>query len=157
VSHRHATLLLCLYFALVALVVIPSAHSKPTPTRIIGYGQVKFQGHGPEWWEARARAWHRAYIAQRRHLLSSPTVRDAINLAAATYGYGPVLWRNAECESHLYPFAHNACGAAGLFQFLPSTFDSTPYGSFSIFDPFANALAAGWMHAHGRGGEWVCQ
>jgi len=44
--------------------------------------------------------------------------------------------------------------ATGLFQFLPSTFRSTPFGRYNILSAYAQAMAAGWMHAHGRGAEW---
>jgi hypothetical protein len=90
--------------------------------------------------------------------LAKPAVSEAIGLACATYGDCSTLWRKARCESGLNAGARNLSSAAtGLFQFMPSTFNSTPYGGFSIYSPYANALAAGWMHAHGRGGEWVCQ
>lgn len=97
---------------------------------------------------------HRALV---RTLLRRPTVVEAINLACATYGSCGALWRRARCESGYSPSAYNDSGASGLFQFLPSTFASTPYRSFSIWSAYANALAAGWMHAHGRGGEWECR
>lgn len=116
-----------------------------------------YQGHTAAWWAQRSRGWHARALSLHRTLLHNPTVTDAINLACVTYGYCSTLWRKARCESHLYRFARNPSGASGLFQFLPSTWSSTPFGSFSIFDPFANALAAGWMHQQGRGGEWVCR
>jgi hypothetical protein len=93
----------------------------------------------------------------RRTLLASPTVAEAISLAGATYGFADTLWRKARCESTLDPNAKNGSEASGLFQFLPSTWASTPFARFSVFSPYANALAAGWMHAQGRGGEWVCR
>lgn len=68
-----------------------------------------------------------------------------------------MLVRKARCESGLNPFARNPSGAAGLMQFLPSTFATTPYASRSIYSAKWNALAGGWMHAVGRGGEWVCR
>ncbi len=92
----------------------------------------------------------------RRTLLTSPTVSEAINLAAAVYGNGATLWALARCESGLSPTAQNASGSSGLLQFMPSTFASTPYGRFSIWSPYANALAAGWMLQQGRRSEWVC-
>jgi len=132
--------------------------------RVVGHGQIRFDGLGPEKWAQRARraeakvASLRSRLSkEKRIILSSRSVSEAINLAAATYGYAPELWRKARCESGFNRYAQNASGAAGLYQFLPSTWRSTPYGGFSVFDPFANALAAGWMHAHGRGGEWVCR
>lgn len=141
------------------------------PSRTIGYGQIRYQGLGPERWARRYRRtqsaliWSRGEIKrlrlelkkQRRIVLRKPQVVEAINLACATYGSCSTLWRKAQCESLLNPNAQNRSGASGLFQFLPGTFRSTPYGRLSIWSPYANALAAGWMHAHGRGGEWVCQ
>lgn len=68
------------------------------------------------------------------------------------------MLRVARCESVLDPSAVNASSnASGLFQFLPSTWATTPYADQDIFDPVANANAAGWMWANGRRNEWVCQ
>ena len=133
--------------------------------RVVGKGQIRFDGAGPERWALRFRRERqlaerllRRLARQRYVLLHDPTVTEAIGLAAATYGHGDELWRKARCESGLNRFARNpASAASGLFQFLPSTWNSTPYAGFSVFDPFANSLAAGWMHAHGRGGEWQCR
>lgn len=68
------------------------------------------------------------------------------------------MLRVARCESVLDPSAVNpSSNASGLFQFLPSTWATTPYADQNIFDPVANAEAAGWMWENGRRGEWVCQ
>lgn len=68
------------------------------------------------------------------------------------------MLRVARCESNLDPSAVNASSnASGLFQFLPSTWATTPYADQDIFDPVASAEAAGWMWANGRRNEWVCQ
>jgi uncharacterized protein YraI len=67
------------------------------------------------------------------------------------------MLRVAECESNLDPYAVNPSGSYGLFQFIRSTWESTPYGNKNIFDPVANANAAAWMWAEGRKSEWVCQ
>jgi uncharacterized protein YraI len=67
------------------------------------------------------------------------------------------LLRVARCESNLDPYAVNPSGSYGLFQFIRSTWKSTPYGSEDIFDPQANANAAAWMWKQGRKSEWVCQ
>lgn len=82
-----------------------------------------------------------------------------ITAAAQRYGQSPAqMIAVAQCESSLNPNAYNAeYGASGLFQFLPSTWQTTPYASSNIFDPYASANAAGWMWSVGRRGEWVCQ
>jgi hypothetical protein len=144
-----------------------------TGLRTIGYGQIAYAGLGPERWAQRWRQASHALLAarrraarleralrdQRRVLLARPQVVEAINTACATYGHCATLWRRAACETGgtLDPEARNpASGAAGLFQFLPSTWRTTPYGRFDVYRPYPNAMAAGWMHAHGRGGEWSC-
>jgi uncharacterized protein YraI len=84
---------------------------------------------------------------------------DIIYAAADRYGQSRAdMLRVASCESGLDPSNYTPpYGAAGLFQFLPGTWDSTPYAGYSVYDPWANANAAGWMWAVGRRGEWVCQ
>ncbi len=70
-----------------------------------------------------------------------------------------MLRRKASCESHMSPGAYNPSGAMGLFQFMGSTWASTPYGKRgkSVWHPKWASLGAAWMHRVGRGGEWVCQ
>jgi uncharacterized protein YraI len=70
------------------------------------------------------------------------------------------MLRVARCESLLDPNAVNPrSGTSGLFQFMPSTFAFTPNGKAgqNIFDPAANADAAGWMWANGMRHHWACQ
>ncbi len=68
------------------------------------------------------------------------------------------LVRVGRCESNLDPNAVNPDGPYfGLFQFLRSTWASTPFATRDIFDPVANAHAAAWMWQQGRRGEWACQ
>jgi len=165
-SRRAVVALVVVLFVVALIALIAARPSDPAERhrRVIGEGQIRFDGHGPEWW---AQRWRRerdrtrvlsvALRRQRRVLLNSPHVVEAINLAAAVYGDGSTLWRKARCESHLNPRAANPSGAAGLFQFLGSTWRSTPFAGFSVWSPYANALAAGWMHEHGRGGEWACR
>jgi soluble lytic murein transglycosylase-like protein len=62
----------------------------------------------------------------------------------------------AWCESRLNPYARNPSGASGLFQFMPSTWRTTPYRWRSIWSARWQAMAAGWMFAHGRAREWSC-
>lgn len=79
--------------------------------------------------------------------------------AAARYGQnGDDMLRVAQCESGLDPYnVSPPYSASGLFQFLPGTWATTPYADQDIFDPVANANAAGWMWSVGRRNEWVCQ
>lgn len=61
-------------------------------------------------------------------------------------------------ESHHTPGATNPrSGAAGQYQFLWSTWASTPQGraGLSPYDPIAAREAARWMLAQGRAREWV--
>jgi hypothetical protein len=109
-------------------------------------------------WRRYARKLERDNGRKTRILVHSTSVSEAIDLACATYGHCAELWRKAKCESKFDPRATNKkSGAAGLLQFLWSTWSSTPYARFSPYSSYANALAAGWMHTHGRGGEWDCR
>lgn len=81
-----------------------------------------------------------------------------IYAAADRYGQDRAdMLRVAECESALDPYAVHPSGSYGLYQFIRTTWKSTPYGDQSMFDPTANANAAGWMWAQGRRSEWVCK
>jgi hypothetical protein len=79
--------------------------------------------------------------------------------AAAEYGQSEqAMVRVARCESSLDPCALNGDGPYyGLYQFLKSTWRATPYGDRDIYDPKAQALAAGWMWQQGRKNEWACK
>jgi hypothetical protein len=72
------------------------------------------------------------------------------------------LERRGDCvawyESHGIPTAVNPrSGAAGLGQFLRSTWLSTPQGQagLSVFDPTANRAAIIWMLQVGRAREFA--
>jgi hypothetical protein len=135
-----------------------------------GNAAETYQGKTAYWWahravqarkdaNARGRTIRRLKTELRnRHQFSS--VR-AIGLASVAYHVSfSTLYRKASCETGgtLSPYARNrSSSASGLFQFLTSTWASTPYARYSIWDPYANSLAAAWMHAHGRGGEWSCR
>jgi hypothetical protein len=81
-----------------------------------------------------------------------------IDEAAAAFGQPREdMLRVARCESGLNPNAVNPTGSYGLFQFVATTWASTPYAAYSAFDPWASANAAAWMWSVGRRGEWVCQ
>lgn len=87
----------------------------------------------------------------------SEQLLDCIRDGAAHYGQSySAMVALARCESNLNRLAHNPSGASGLFQFLPSTWAGTPYGSHSIWSARWQGLATGWMLSQGRRGEWVC-
>jgi hypothetical protein len=134
-----------------------------------GEGLVRIDGEGVEAWRWRALKAERRVerlLAEKQRLLArvaaklTPTAQEeyAVHLAAIAYGQSEgEMRRVADCESHFYAGAKNPNStASGLFQFLTSTWASTPYGHLNIYEPVANALAAGWMWDVGRRGEWVC-
>ncbi len=63
----------------------------------------------------------------------------------------------ARCESRLRPWALNSegSGAAGLMQFMPGTFASTPYGARPILSAKWNALAGAWLLKRAGTGPWT--
>jgi hypothetical protein len=85
-------------------------------------------------------------------------VRACIRRAAIHRGQSyDYLVSVAWCESRFNPRAYNtASGAGGLFQFLASTWATTPQRRRSRFSAKWAALAAAWMFEHGRAREWVC-
>lgn len=97
--------------------------------------------------------------AAARRQWSERRIIEIIEDAARRYDQPrAAMLRVARCESGLDPYAKNPDGPYyGLFQFLPSTWRSTPYANESWYDPKANARAAGWMWREGRRNEWACQ
>lgn len=94
-------------------------------------------------------------------LKNDPSINECIQLATIAYPSFTVARANYlidhESRTSGLQFAKNPTStASGLYQFLTSTFASTPYGKagMSIWSPCAQSLAAGWMHENGRGGEW---
>jgi hypothetical protein len=92
-----------------------------------------------------------------RKQCSQTRVVPCIRRAALRHGqpYADAL-RVARCESSLDPYNEYA-GHYGLYQFLGSTWATTPYGFRWIYSAKWQALAAMWMWAHGRRGEWACR
>jgi hypothetical protein len=132
-----------------------------------------YQGKSAHWWakravQARKDANARAVTIKRLHvtLAHDPSVTESIRLATMIY---PAFtekraWQIIRHESWMTKdplHAYNptpvgpGCHATGLYQFLDCTFRSTPFGKMSIYSPYAQSLAAGWMHQVGRGREWA--
>jgi transglycosylase-like protein with SLT domain len=82
-----------------------------------------------------------------------------IEKAFSPLGQTAVNWglRVAKCESGYNPNAVNPySGTEGLFQFMPSTWRSTPYGSHNVFDPWYNSLGAAWLYHRDGPSQWQC-
>jgi hypothetical protein len=90
---------------------------------------------------------------------SEEAILRYIRRAARKYGQSKrAMIRVARCESNLDPCALNRSGPYyGLYQYLKSTWKSTPYGNRDIYDPKFQALATGWMWKKGRKNEWACK
>ena len=67
-----------------------------------------------------------------------------------------MIVRKAWCESRMNPAAISPAGHLGLFQFAPGTWEGLRYRDHDPLHAKWNALAAGFMHHLGRGGEWAC-
>ena len=92
-----------------------------------------------------------------------PSAQGVVGIIEAAFnpqGATAVSWalRVAKCESGYNPLATNPySGAAGLFQFLPSTWARTPYAAQSIYSAQANAAAAAWLYRQDLGAAWSCK
>jgi soluble lytic murein transglycosylase-like protein len=53
-----------------------------------------------------------------------------------------------------YKATNSSSGAAGLYQFMPRTWGSTPYHRHSPYNPRWASLAAMWMWKHGGYSHW---
>jgi hypothetical protein len=113
----------------------------------------------------RAIAWQRhARRSLARHLraVHRPIVVEAAELAARAFGIDAgAMIRVASCETGgtFDPYARNpSSGALGPWQFLPSTWRSTPFARWSPTNPFASALAAAQVvWADGGWSQWSCK
>lgn len=103
-------------------------------------------------------AWHQGERVAAAHCERGRVV-SCIHRAALhqRQSFGAML-AVGRCESRLNPAARNPqSDATGLFQILfPGTWNTTPYARRSPWSAKWNALAAAWMWARGRRGEWVC-
>lgn len=100
----------------------------------------------------RARVLDRYRVADCRRGRVIPCILHA----AHKYRQDPVAAvRVATCESTLKPW-ETYLGHLGLYQFLASTWASTPYAGEDVMSAHWASLGAMWMWAHGRRGEWQC-
>jgi hypothetical protein len=59
------------------------------------------------------------------------------------------------CESKLWPFARNGI-YRGVFQEGPM-FERGPFGSFSVWDPYANVFTAALTASRQGWRQWACK
>lgn len=132
----------------------------PPNTQVDVRGEAQ-NGYVPIWW-----AGYEGWALRDNFITTSPgpdcgdsEIAQIICDAADRYGQPREdMLRVATCESHLNPNAVNSSsGASGLFQFMPSTWEWTPYADQDIFDAEANANAAAWMWSQGHRDHWACQ
>lgn len=118
------------------------------------------QYHAQQLALAAAQAQAARIAALSNHPAPPPQIAQYIYDAFKPLGPRAVQWAMnvAWCESRYHPNSVNSdSGAAGLFQFLPSTWAFTPYSKYSPFNPQYNALAAAWLYKRDGGSQWVCQ
>jgi soluble lytic murein transglycosylase-like protein len=131
--------------------------------REIGTGVIRVNGHGAEHWHWEYQKAMKRLGALEQRLSGVPRREAAYALRVASAAYG-VPYRElravAACETGgtFSPLAYNSSsGAAGLLQFLASTWNRTAFARFSRFDPVANALAAADIVAEEGWLQWTCQ
>jgi hypothetical protein len=111
-------------------------------------------------WRAEKRSYYQYRDYKRRwgNCSDAGPVSDCIHGAALTYGADESWMINvSKCESGWNRYAVNtSSGSTGLFQFLVSTWGTTPYGDEDIYSAKYQSLAGAWMYVQGRSGEWVC-
>lgn len=114
---------------------------------------------GKKYWRDRKKAYfeYRTYKKQWGDCTDAGPVRDCIHGAAIEYGADErwmisVSW----CESEWKRYAQNPSGSTSIFQFLYSTWLTTPYGNKDIYSVKYQSLAAAWMYVQNRQSEWVC-
>jgi membrane-bound lytic murein transglycosylase B len=102
---------------------------------------TKYKPHTPQCWDHSSRTKiSRCFIRRAaRHYHQS--------LSQAYY----IAHRESRYD---YRATNSSSGAAGLYQFMPRTWASTPYHKHSPYSPRWAALAAMWMWKHGGYSHW---
>jgi hypothetical protein len=154
--------------AVIAFAVPLTANTEPSARQA-----EEYQGKTVRWWakhaqQARKDANVRAATIKRlkKTLEYDPNIQESIQLAMLVYpdsgftfdrAWGIIKHESWMTSDPLHAYnseSVNGCHAVGLYQFLDCTFRSTPYGHMSMYSPYAQSLAAAWMHKVGRGCEW---
>lgn len=138
--------------AVVALAPTPTAPSEPGHRREVGRGQIRFDGHGPEWWARAFRREHRRLVEARdrlhRRVTSSASV-GAVEAIRWIFGpYAGQAQRVARCESGWNVYASNG-QYLGMFQM--GSRERAIYGHGT--SPLAQARAA-YIYFWTSGRDW---
>lgn len=98
------------------------------------------------------------YFAKRCGNSPTRAVLACVHRAAIHWGQDyrqmkAIAWR----ESNYRPEVCNSqgSGACGLFQFMPGTWASTPYGGYSVFSAKYASLATAWAWSRGWQSHWA--
>ena len=102
---------------------------------------TRYKPHATNCWDKRGRTKiARCFIAQAAtHFRQSK--KQAFYIA----------WRESRYN---WRVTNRSSGAAGLYQFMPGTWRSTPYRKRSPYHPRWASLAAMWMWKHGGYSHW---
>jgi hypothetical protein len=102
---------------------------------------TKYQANTPSCWNQHGRSQiARCFIA-----------RAASHFRQSKSQAYSIAWRESRYN---WRVTNSSSGAAGLYQFMPRTWNSTPYHKHSPYHPRWAALAAMWMWAHGGYSHW---
>jgi hypothetical protein len=134
-----ATLALTLTFTLTPSTA--GADSKPNRGPCANHLCTKYRANTPSCWKLHGRTKvARCFIARAADHFGQSR-GQAYHIAHRESRYN---WR----------VTNRSSGAAGLYQFMPRTWHSTPYRHHSPYHPRWAALAAMWMWAHGGYSHW---
>ncbi len=122
-GRRAAIALLASYLLALTIAAVSAGRAATRPDghlRTVGYGQVRFDGLGPEAWAARYRQAHRRLAAMRRRYagelqLLAERPRTAIALMFGPYAGQALTVSSCEAGPKLSTRAHNG-QHLGLFQ-----------------------------------------
>jgi hypothetical protein len=148
--------------------VLASVRQERVQSAEVAQADAWSQEYDQEWNQYQARlqaaAEAQAEAAEIAALSNHPPppayIAQIIHDAFVSLGDRALQWafNVAYCESRYHPNSVNSSsGAAGLFQFLPSTWAFTPWHASSPFDPVANANAAAWLYKRDGPSQWQCQ
>lgn len=147
--------------AVVTLALVAAVAAVRAPARVDDHPSTSTEqlAYTAAYYRDRALTAERRVRRLRREVLRRWDYPKLIAIAATVYQVDRrTLERKARCESgNFTDFVNETSGARDVFQFLPSTWQTTPFARYSINNPFAAVLAGAWMHRQGRGGEWDCQ